>query len=98
MEFFFHDTLAFIINPFFLYEAFNVFQSGQGAQGKLLKPSQQQLDTVFETHDDVEVITIILEKGDLQNSSAITTSATLNITRGSLGSVSVDRNKSSSGI
>jgi len=49
------------------------------------KPSQQQLDNVFNTHNDVEVITIVLQKGIAQASEAIHSggSGTTNATRGS---------------
>ncbi|KAJ7274581.1 ribosome maturation protein [Mycena haematopus] len=44
-------------------DSFQVFVSSQGAQGVLGKPSNQQLDTVFQTHKDVDVVTIILQQG-----------------------------------
>lgn len=84
--------MAFIITSFFfLYEAFNVFFSNQGAQGILRQPSQQQLDNVFGTHKDDEVIKIILEKGQLQHSEAIGSgSGSLNRTRGSANNYNTD--------
>lgn len=33
------------------------------------RPSKQQLDTVFGTHNDTDVVTQILEKGDMQAAS-----------------------------
>ncbi|KAJ6539648.1 ribosome maturation protein [Mycena capillaripes] len=52
-------------------DSFQVFHSSQGAQGVLGKPSNQQLDTVFETHKDVDVVTIILEKGREQGTDGV---------------------------
>ena len=92
MEFFF---LGIYNHLFILYEAFTVFHSGQGAQGILLKPSQQQLDTVFGTHKDVDVVTFILNNGKSQHGGAISSSGTLNIAR---GSAVVDRSKGLTGI
>ncbi|KAF6762212.1 ribosome maturation protein [Ephemerocybe angulata] len=44
-------------------DSFSVFHSSQGAQGLLGKPSNQQLETVFGTSKDVDVVTKILEGG-----------------------------------
>ncbi|KAJ6515606.1 hypothetical protein C8R45DRAFT_957092 [Mycena sanguinolenta] len=55
-------------------DSFQVFWSAQGAQGVLGKPSNQQLDTVFETHKDVDVVTFILEKGREQGTDGVTSS------------------------
>jgi hypothetical protein len=82
-------------NFFFLYEAFLVFHSNQGAQGQLLQPSNQQLDTVFGTHKDIDVVTHILKFGKEQHGGTISSSGTLNIAR---GSVSMDRSKGLTGI
>ncbi|KAF7301968.1 SBDS domain-containing protein [Mycena indigotica] len=64
--------------------SFQVFVSTQGAQGVLGKPSNQQLDTVFETHKDVDVVTIILEKGREQSTDGVTSSTFTgsNVSRG----------------
>nr|GAT44376.1 predicted protein [Mycena chlorophos] len=65
-------------------DSFQVFVSSQGAQGVLGKPSNQQLDTVFETHKDVDVVSIILEKGREQSTDGVA-SATFtgsNVSRG----------------
>lgn len=51
-------------------DAFEVFHTGQGAQGILGKPSKQQLDTIFGTHNDTAVVEQILEKGELQSATA----------------------------
>ncbi|KAJ7180396.1 ribosome maturation protein [Mycena crocata] len=55
-------------------DSFQVFHSTQGAQGVLGKPSNQQLDTIFETHKDVDVVTIILEKGREQVTDGVASS------------------------
>jgi hypothetical protein len=67
--------------------AFNVFHSTQGSQGLLGKPSNQQLETVFGSHKDVDVVTKILkegreQKGDLA-STGTGTFSNLNVSRGS---------------
>ncbi|KAM0793077.1 hypothetical protein ACM66B_000560 [Microbotryomycetes sp. NB124-2] len=46
-----------------IVSSFDVFHSGQGAQGLLARPSKQQLDSVFGTTNDDEIVTQILEKG-----------------------------------
>ncbi|KAF7352533.1 SBDS domain-containing protein [Mycena venus] len=53
-------------------DSFQVFWSAQGAQGVLGKPSNQQLDTVFETHKDVDVVTKILKEGRQQVTDGVT--------------------------
>ncbi|KAJ6513455.1 DUF1960-domain-containing protein [Mycena sanguinolenta] len=52
--------------------AFQVFVSSQGAQGVLGKPSNQQLDAVFQTHKDVDVVSIILKEGREQATDGVT--------------------------
>jgi len=49
----------------------------------LQKASQQQLDTVFGTHKDVEVVEFILKNGKELHGDAIGSSGSLNISRGS---------------
>ncbi|EPQ27637.1 uncharacterized protein PFL1_04775 [Pseudozyma flocculosa PF-1] len=51
-------------------DSFQVFHTGQGAQGIMGQPSKQQLDTVFGTHKDDEVAKILLERGQLQSANA----------------------------
>ncbi|KAH9045233.1 hypothetical protein EDB85DRAFT_2137322 [Lactarius pseudohatsudake] len=48
--------------------SFEIFSSNQGPQGLLCRPSKQQLDTVFNTHVDDDVIQQILEKGKVEAS------------------------------
>ncbi|KAJ7752782.1 ribosome maturation protein [Mycena maculata] len=68
-------------------DSFDVFYSGQGAQGLLGKASNQQLDTVFETHKDVDVCKIILEKGREQGTDGVASSTFTgsNVSRGGDG-------------
>jgi len=48
-------------------DSFDVFHTnGQGNQGLLQRPSKQMLDTIFETHKDVDVLEVILKKGNLK--------------------------------
>ncbi|KAJ7241902.1 ribosome maturation protein [Mycena haematopus] len=65
-------------------DSFQVFWSSQGAQGVLGKPSNQQLDTVFETHKDVDVVTAILKEGREQGTDGVasTTFTGTNTSRG----------------
>jgi len=48
-----------------------VLHSGQGKQGIQGTPSNQQLDTIFKTHNMDRVMEIILEKGTVQAASGI---------------------------
>ncbi|KZP20159.1 DUF1960-domain-containing protein [Athelia psychrophila] len=64
-------------------DSFSIFHSGQGNQGIMGTPSNQQLDTVFGTHKDVDVILIVLEKGVAQAGDAIHGGGIANVTRGS---------------
>lgn len=65
-------------------DSFKVFYSNQGAQGILGAPSKQQLDTVFNTTKDVDVVTQILEKGKDQPSNGFTSGmGATNVARGS---------------
>ncbi|KAI0650515.1 DUF1960-domain-containing protein [Trametes meyenii] len=78
-------------------DSFQVFWSDQGAQGLLGTPSNQQLDNVFGSHKDVDVITQILQKGKEETGKAIRTGETApNLTKGSFA---VDtKGKSTTGI
>ncbi|KAF8530909.1 ribosome maturation protein [Gautieria morchelliformis] len=46
--------------------SFDVFHSGQGNQGKLGKASKQQLENIFETSREDDVVKFMLEKGTVQ--------------------------------
>ncbi|PSR93788.1 hypothetical protein PHLCEN_2v4683 [Hermanssonia centrifuga] len=67
--------------------AFDVFHSTQGAQGILGKASNQQLDNIFGTHKDVDVVQQLLQKGTPQQSDGIRSSdfGGTNISIGSFG-------------
>jgi hypothetical protein len=72
--------------PLDLSPAFKVFSSSQGAQGILGLASKQQLDTVFGTHNDIDVVTKILKEGREQGADGIRKGGlptSLNVTRGS---------------
>jgi len=67
-------------------DSFSIFHSVQGSQGILGTPSKQQLDTVFGTSKDVDVITHILQNGRERASDAFDSVALhLNPSRGSTG-------------
>lgn len=51
-------------------DSFQVFHTGQGAQGIMGHPSKQQLDSVFGTHKDADVVEQILKNGEMQAASA----------------------------
>jgi hypothetical protein len=51
--------------------AFEILSSNQGPQGLLRRPSKQELDNVFGTHVDVDVIQHILDKGKVESSEGI---------------------------
>jgi len=93
-------ALFFILSTHF--SAFNVYHTGQGVQGLQKTPSKQQLDTIFGTHSEVDVVEFILKNGkphgDIEpnvNSSGKGVPA-LNVSRGS--GVVDNRGKGSSGI
>ncbi|SCV68701.1 BQ2448_822 [Microbotryum intermedium] len=46
-----------------IVDSFDVFHTGQGSQGLMQRPSKQELDSVFGTHNDTEIVEIVLEKG-----------------------------------
>ncbi|KAI0720345.1 ribosome maturation protein [Cerioporus squamosus] len=52
-------------------DSFEIFWSNQGAQGLLGRPSKQQLENVFGTSKDVDVVKQILEKGKEESGKAI---------------------------
>lgn len=63
---------AHVLDLTIISVAFSIFHSGQGNQGILGAPSKQQLDTVFGTHKDIDVMQILLEKGTAQAGDGIT--------------------------
>lgn len=61
-----------------------MFWSNQGAQGLLGRPSKQQLENVFGTSKDVDVVGQILQKGKEETGKAIRTgTGSANLTKGS---------------
>ncbi|KAH8094949.1 DUF1960-domain-containing protein [Cristinia sonorae] len=67
-------------------DSFSVFFSNQGTQGILGKASNQQLENVFGTHKDIDVIEQLLKKGTAQAGEGLdqrSGQASLNINRGS---------------
>ncbi|KAI0375883.1 DUF1960-domain-containing protein [Pilatotrama ljubarskyi] len=78
-------------------DSFQIFWSNQGSQGLLGTPSNQQLENVFGTHKDVDVITQILQKGKEETGKGIRTGEVG--TNLSKGSMAVDtKGKSTTGI
>lgn len=49
-----------------IVDSFDVFHTGQGAQGLLIRPSKQELENIFGSSKDDEVVTTVLEKGRLE--------------------------------
>ncbi|KAI0774491.1 ribosome maturation protein [Fomes fomentarius] len=78
-------------------DSFDVFWSNQGAQGLLGRPSNQQLENVFGSSKDVDVVKAILEKGKEESGKSIRTGqGTTNLSKGSF---SVDtKGKSLTGL
>ena len=73
-----------------------MFFTNQGTQGILGRASKQQLENVFGTSKDVDVVTQILNKGKEESGKAIRTQVGTNVTKGSF---TVDtKGKSLSGI
>ncbi|KPV78622.1 uncharacterized protein RHOBADRAFT_41166 [Rhodotorula graminis WP1] len=50
-----------------IVDSFDVFHTGQGSQGILARPSKQELDAVFETTKEDEIVEIILTKGQIKS-------------------------------
>lgn len=50
-------------------DSFQIFHTGQGAQGIMGHPSKQQLENDFGSHKDTDVVLQILEKGEMQAAS-----------------------------
>ncbi|GAA5896741.1 Rtc3p [Sporobolomyces salmoneus] len=46
-----------------IVDSFDVFTTGQGAQGILERPSKQVLDTVFSSTNQNDIVETVLEKG-----------------------------------
>ncbi|KIM68955.1 hypothetical protein SCLCIDRAFT_20232 [Scleroderma citrinum Foug A] len=57
-------------------DSFEVFFSNQGAQGILGRPSRQQLENVFGTSKDIDVVMKVLQWGKDQPGSGFTTGVT----------------------
>ncbi|KAI0340901.1 DUF1960-domain-containing protein [Trametopsis cervina] len=70
-------------------DSFQVFFSNQGTQGILGQASNQQLDNVFGSHKDIDVVQQILEKGTAQHGEGIR-SGNFGATNAGIGSISVD--------
>ncbi|XP_006456804.1 hypothetical protein AGABI2DRAFT_195798 [Agaricus bisporus var. bisporus H97] len=67
-------------------DSYSVYHTGQGTQGLQKTPSNQQLDTIFGTHKDVDVVQFILKNGKLQHGDIDANeyfTPTMNPTRGS---------------
>jgi len=99
----FSVTLSFI--SLTCFSAYNVYHTGQGVQGLQKTPSKQQLDTIFGTHNEVDVVESILKNGrpqhgDIESNVYINSSGkgvpALNVSRGS--GVVDNRGKGLSGI
>ncbi|PPQ65375.1 hypothetical protein CVT24_011485 [Panaeolus cyanescens] len=85
---FFHSSIP-LAN---VVESFEIFHSGTGSQGLYGRPSKQQLDTVFGTSKDVDVIEHILKHGREQKAEGpINHSSNKNISIGSAASDSARR-------
>ncbi|KAI0092176.1 DUF1960-domain-containing protein [Irpex rosettiformis] len=70
-------------------DSFQVFFSNQGSQGILGQASNQQLQNVFGSHKDIDVVEQILRKGIAQAADEIK-SGNFGVTNASTGSISVD--------
>jgi Shwachman-Bodian-Diamond syndrome (SBDS) protein len=65
------DTVFSSIPIALIVDSFDIFHSGQGAQGHLGRISKQTLETVFGTKKEDEAIATVLRNGDLQAADAI---------------------------
>ncbi|THH29660.1 hypothetical protein EUX98_g4519 [Antrodiella citrinella] len=71
-------------------DSFQVFFSNQGTQGILGQASNQQLDSTFGTHKDIDVVLQLLDKGTAQQSDSIASQSGSAATNLSKGSFSMD--------
>ncbi|PPQ70439.1 hypothetical protein CVT26_013933 [Gymnopilus dilepis] len=83
------DEYMIIVNPDSYKKwkegAFQVFHTQQGSQGILHHPSNQQLDNVFGTHKDVDVVKFLLDNAkELPGTFHEDKIATKNAVRGSM--------------
>ncbi|GAA5994723.1 SBDS family protein [Rhodotorula paludigena] len=53
-----------------IVDSFDVFHTGQGSQGLLQRPSKQELETVFGTTKEDEIVEVVLTKGTIKSSDA----------------------------
>ncbi|KAG8933767.1 hypothetical protein FRC00_012843 [Tulasnella sp. 408] len=63
-------------------DSFDIFHSGQGAQGHLGKISKQTLETVFNTKNDDEAMQTLLKNGSLQSGDKFKQQGDTNQSRG----------------
>ncbi|KAG8981726.1 hypothetical protein FRB90_007054 [Tulasnella sp. 427] len=63
-------------------DSYDIFHSGQGAQGILGKASKQEIETVFGVKKDVDALEILLSKGTLQTGERLKHFGTTNDSRG----------------
>ncbi|KAF9569274.1 DUF1960-domain-containing protein [Agrocybe pediades] len=73
-----------------IVDSFEVFHSNQGSQGILRRPSKQQLDTVFGTTKDVDIVEFMLKNGTEQAGEMKFPEASRNAMRG--GNLSMAQN------
>ncbi|GEM06471.1 RNA binding protein [Rhodotorula toruloides] len=50
-------------------DSFDVFHTGQGSQGVLVRASKQELENIFSTTNEDEIVQIVLEKGRIVSSN-----------------------------
>ncbi|GAA6046693.1 hypothetical protein NBRC10513_001526 [Rhodotorula toruloides] len=55
--------------PIRLVDSFDVFHTGQGSQGVLSRASKQELENIFSTTNEDEIVQIVLEKGRIVSSN-----------------------------
>lgn len=50
-------------------DSFDIFHTGQGSQGHLNRASKQELENIFSTTNEDEIVQIVLEKGRIVSSN-----------------------------
>ncbi|KAG9050292.1 hypothetical protein FS837_006402 [Tulasnella sp. UAMH 9824] len=63
-------------------DSFDIFHSGQGAQGYLGKASKQEIAAAFDEKNETEALQILLQKGALQKAETIKQHGDTNQSRG----------------
>ncbi|BGO96770.1 Ribosome maturation protein SBDS [Rhodotorula toruloides] len=63
------DEWIVVVGDLAVVDSFDVFHTGQGSQGVLSRASKQELENIFSTTNEDEIVQIVLEKGRIVSSN-----------------------------